>query len=182
MPEGIEKDVSKKDMADLLTFLSAVRTPPKAFPGNAPRLIKAVDGRLTLRATEAEIYGGEIAFEEDFQNIGMWHGPYDRVEWRMLIPEPGTFDVYFDFACDAGAAGNELTIDGADPVVRWKVSSTGGWSKYETKKIGTVKLAAGEGHLVIRPAGELHSALIDLRTVFLVPPGDTPQADAPPKK
>jgi putative membrane-bound dehydrogenase-like protein len=170
MPEGIEKDVSKKDMADLLTFLSAVRTPPKAFPGNAPRLIKAVDGRVTLRAAEAEIYGGEIAFEEDFKNIGMWHGPYDRVEWRVSVPEAGTFDVYLDFACDAAAAGNELTIDGAEPALHWKVPSTGAWSKYETKKVGTVKLPAGEGRLVIRPTVAPRSALIDLRTVFLVPP------------
>jgi putative membrane-bound dehydrogenase-like protein len=177
MPEGIEKDVSKKDMADLLTFLTAVRTPPKAFPGNAPRLIKAIDGHLTLRATEAEIYGGEIAFEEDFKNIGMWHGPYDRVEWRVSLPKEGTFDVYLDFACDAGAAGNELTIDGADPALNWKVASTGAWSKYETKTVGTVKLPAGEARLVIRPTVAPRSALIDLRAVYLVPPGQTPKAE-----
>jgi putative membrane-bound dehydrogenase-like protein len=177
MPEGIEKDISKKDMADLLTFLTAVRTPPKAFPGNAPRLVKAVDGRLILRATEAEIYGGEIAFEEHFKNIGMWHGPYDRVEWRVSLPKEGTFDVYLDFACDAGAAGNELTIDGADPALNWKVASTGAWSKYETKTVGTVKLPAGEARLVIRPTAAPRSALIDLRTVYLVPPGRTPKAE-----
>ncbi|MBO0698191.1 MAG: neutral/alkaline non-lysosomal ceramidase N-terminal domain-containing protein [Zavarzinella sp.] len=175
MPEGIEKDVSKKDMADLLAFLTAVRIPPKAFPGNAPRLVKAVDGRLTLRATEAEIYGGEVAFESDFQNIGLWHGDNDRAEWRIAVPQEATFDVYLDYACDAGSAGNELVIEGADPAVRWKVPSTGAWSRYETKKVGTVKLPAGEGRIAVRPAGSLHSALFDLRSVFLVPPGQTPK-------
>jgi len=169
MPEGIEKDVSKKDMADLLTFLTSNRPPPKQFPGNTPAVVTPTDGRLTFRAQSAEIYGTDIAFEPDYKNIGMWHGPDDRVEWRVSLPRAGTFDVYLDYACDTTSAGNELVVEGADPMIRWKVAGTGAWSNYQTVKIGTVKLAAGEGGIVVRPAGPLKGALIDLRTVQMVP-------------
>jgi putative membrane-bound dehydrogenase-like protein len=175
MPEGIEKDVTKKDMADLLTFLTSNRPPPKQFPGNTPALITLTDNRLTFRATTAEIYGDQIAFEGDFKNIGMWHGADDRVEWRLSLPKAGTFDVYLDYACDAHSAGNELLIEGGESPVRWKVVSTGAWSEYKTTRIGTVKLPAGEGRIIVRPAGPLRGALLDLRTVTLVPPGEKPK-------
>jgi len=43
MPEGLEKDVSIDQMADLLTFLrSALPAPkPKAFAGNKPEVVRA---------------------------------------------------------------------------------------------------------------------------------------------
>jgi len=74
----------------------------------------------------------------------------------------------------AGSAGNELMIEGADPSVRWKVASTGAWSKYQAVKVGTVKLPAGDGRIVVRPAGPLKGALFDLRTMTLVPPDESP--------
>jgi putative heme-binding domain-containing protein len=182
MPEGIEKDVSKKEMADLLAFLTATRPPPKAFAGNTPALVKAVDRHLTLRATEAEIYGGDIAFESEFKNIGMWHGEHDHAEWRIEVDKTNTYDIFLDFACDAGSAGNELLIEGANPTVRWKVTSTGTWAQYQTVRVGIVKLTAGEGRIVVRPAGPLRGALIDLRTVYILPPGQTPPADSTASK
>jgi len=175
MPEGIEKDVSKKDMADLLTFLTSNRPPPKQFPGNTPAVVTLADGRLTLRAQTAELYGDQIAFETDFKNIGMWHGPDDRVEWRFSLPKAGTFDVYLDYACDAGSAGNELVVEGGESPIRWKVASTGAWSEYKSAKVGTVKLPAGDGRIIVRPVGPLREALLDLRTVKLVPPGEKPK-------
>jgi hypothetical protein len=162
-------------MADLLTFLTAMRPPPKIFPGNTPALVKADDRRLTLRAAQAEIYGGEIAFESEFKNIGMWHGEHDRAEWRIEVDKANTYDIFFDFACDAGSAGNELVIEGANPAVRWKVTSTGTWAQYQTVRVGIVKLPAGEGRIVVRPSGPLRGALIDLRTVYILPPGQTPK-------
>src|SRR5205085_11317923 len=121
--------------------------------------------RLTLRAAEAEIYGGDIAFEADFKNVGMWHGADDRAEWRIDVPSAGTLDIFLDFACDPGSAGNELVIEGITPPARWKVPSTGAWSQYQTVRVGIVRMPAGEGRIVVRPAGPLRGALIDLRTI-----------------
>lgn len=174
MPEGLEKDLPKKDMADLIAFITHVRPAPKVIAGNTPTLMKPVDGRLTLRATQSEIYGGDITLEPDFWNIGMWHGANDRVEWRIELPARTTYDIFFDFACEPGAAGNELIVEGIEPIGKWKVPSTGAWSKYETQRVAIGHVAAGESRIVIRPADKLKGALIDLRTVYLVPPGKTP--------
>lgn len=174
MPEGIEKDLPKKDMADLIAFLTVNRPPAKQFPGNTPNLEKMTEGRLRLSAQNAEIRGTDIAFEPDFKNIGMWHGANDTAEWRIELPEKRTFDIFFDYACDPGSAGNELIIEGIEPPGRWKVPSTGAWSKYQTVRVAIGHVAAGESRIVIRPAGALKGALIDLRTVYLVPPGKTP--------
>jgi hypothetical protein len=169
-------------MADLLAFLTAIRPTPRAFPGNAPAIVKAEDGRLILPATHAELYGERVEFESDFKNVGMWHGANDRAEWRIRLPKAGTFDVYLDFACDPGSAGNELVIEGGDPALRWKVAATSGWPDYRATKVGTLKLPSGDGRLVVRPAGPLRGALIDLRTVYLVPPGESPPSVKDPRK
>jgi hypothetical protein len=63
--------------------------------------------------------------------------------------------------------------------VKWKVPSTGAWSNYQTVRVAIVNLPAGSGRLVIRPAGPLRGALIDLRTVYLLPPGEQPNQPAP---
>src|SRR5262249_25019020 len=40
MPEGLEKDVGKPDMADLIAYLVGPGSPPKRFPGNNPTAVK----------------------------------------------------------------------------------------------------------------------------------------------
>jgi putative heme-binding domain-containing protein len=177
MPEGLEKDLPKADMADLIAFVTAIRPPPKVIPGNSPTVVTQVGGRFTFRASEAEIYGSDITFESEFKNLGMWHGPNDRAEWRVSAPKTATFDVYLDFACDNASAGNELVIDGVNPPVKWKVPGTGTWANYRTEKIGIAHLAAGEGRIVVRPAGPVRGALIDLRTVYFVQPGKALEPD-----
>src|SRR5262249_31472858 len=59
MPEGLEKDLSKQDLADVIAYLAANGAPPKQFPGNKPEVVKPVNGALALLATNAEIYGCE---------------------------------------------------------------------------------------------------------------------------
>src|SRR5690606_31425740 len=36
MPEGMEKDLSPTDLADVLAYLGGIGPPPKSFPGNRP--------------------------------------------------------------------------------------------------------------------------------------------------
>ena len=77
MPVGLEKDLSKQSMADVIAYLAAAGPPPKSFEGNAPAIVKPVVGALALLASSAEIYGDQIVFEEPFRNIGYWHGSVD---------------------------------------------------------------------------------------------------------
>jgi hypothetical protein len=129
-------------------------------------------GRLALLATNAEISGGEIRFEEPFKNIGYWHGAEDRATWTVELDRPGDYDVYLDWACADDSAGNAYVLEGTRPALRGKVAGTGGWDRYRQQKIGTVRLSTGPHRLVFRPDGARpRGALLDLRGIHLVPRG-----------
>jgi putative membrane-bound dehydrogenase-like protein len=173
MPEGLEKDLSKQDLADVMAYVAQTGLSPKNLPGNSPALVKAENGSLALLAKNAEIFGGDITFEAPFQDIGCWHDAQDHAAWTIQLDKEGRFDVYFDYACDNPTAGNRFVLEGAQPTLRGQVVGTGGWDKYHQQKIGTISLAAGKHRLVLRPdAGTIHGALLDLRAIYLVPEGN----------
>jgi putative heme-binding domain-containing protein len=177
MPEGLEKDVSKQDMADLIAYLGGLGSPPKRFPGNNPAPVKAVKGEYALLAAAAAVHGGEIAFEgKPFDNVGMWHGKDDHVAWAVEVERAGDYDVWLDWACADDSAGNAFVLEGGKAPLRGTVKATGGWDRYRQEKVGTVTLTAGTQRLTLRPDGELRRALLDLRAIRLVPPGQKPTA------
>lgn len=177
MPEGIERDLSPQDLADVLAYVSRFDLPFKEFAGNQPQPIKGNDGgEFRLTAATAEIRGGEILFEPPFGNIGYWHGEGDRATWRIDVEKAGSFDVYLDFACADGSAGNRFCIDGLSEVIRGDVPATGNWDRYQQRRIGTIVLKAGRHAISVRPDGPLSKgALFDLREVRFVPAGKSTQ-------
>jgi putative membrane-bound dehydrogenase-like protein len=182
MPEGLEKELTKQDLADLIAYLTVQDAPPKRFPGNEPAVVRPVDDALALLATDAAIFGNEIAFEPQFRNVGMWHGVEDYVKWNVRLDKPGEFDVWLDWSCANDSAGNAYVLEGAQPELRGKVAATGGWDRYRQEKIGTVNLGIGAHRLTLRPDGKLQRALMDLRGLHLVPKGQAPKfAPEPPK-
>ena len=141
-----------------------------------PKVVTVADGMYSLRAADCEIHGGDITFEPEFGNIGYWHGEKDHVVWQVRVAKPGEFDVYFDYACDSGSDGGPFAFEGGEPTVRGRIASTGSWSNYQSKKIGTIKLTSGDIRFTLRPDAEaLRGALVDLRTVQLVPKGQLPK-------
>ena len=176
MPEGLEQAISPGQMADLIAFIESGAA-RKELPGNAPQLVSAGnDGVLMLRAAHSEIYGADITFEAPFQNIGMWHGPDDYVVWAAQIGKAGAYDVFLDYACAANSAGNKFVLTAADQRLTGSVSATGvDWSNYKQIRIGRVELPVGAHRITLRPEGALQSALIDLRSIALAPPGKSPR-------
>jgi putative membrane-bound dehydrogenase-like protein len=182
MPEGLEKEVSKQDAADLIAYLTAREGVPKKLIGNAPVEVTVSDNALTLPATKCFIYGNDLTLEHQFQNIGYWHGEHDHIAWKVRLDEAAEFDVYLDYACADDSAGNRFVLDGVDPVIRGKIEGTGAWDRYSLIKLGTIKLKAGPGRITFRPGGPVKNALLDLRTLYLVPVGtqpNTPKQEAP---
>ncbi|MFO0901685.1 MAG: PVC-type heme-binding CxxCH protein [Pirellulales bacterium] len=178
MPEGLERDLSKQDLADLLTLLAGARTSARAktFPGNQPQVVSEQRGQLRLAAAQAEIFGDEIQFEAPFQNIGYWHALDDHAAWNIKTPRDGRYDVYLEGACADESAGNawRLEIDG-DVRLKGRIAGTGGWNQFRRTKVGTVDLKAGPQRWIVRPDGPtLRGALVDLRAIWVVPEGQTP--------
>ncbi|MEJ7591549.1 MAG: hypothetical protein WKF77_08365 [Planctomycetaceae bacterium] len=169
MPEGFEQNATTDDMNHLWAFFRTLRLPPKTLEGNQPMVVEVpAEGNVALLASQAEIYGGDVTFELPFQNVGYWHDKDDTVRWRIKSPLIRQTEVWAEWACDANAAGNTFVIEGVVPVLKGKVGSTGAWSRYQLQMLGTVTVREGESEIVIRPGGDLRSALADLRALHLV--------------
>ncbi|MGZ8899588.1 MAG: c-type cytochrome, partial [Limisphaerales bacterium] len=175
MPEGLEEIVPPQQMADLLAFVrngASMKVPP----GNKPTTVTAgSDGVYMLAASKAEIYGDQLTFESHFGNIGLWHATEDYITWTVQVAREGAYEVYLDYACAAGSAGNKYRLSSGDSVLRGTVTATGAdWSQYKQINIGRLQLAAGPQKITLRPEGAVRGALIDLRTIALAPSGRKP--------
>ena len=170
MPEGVEKEIPLADMTDLLAYLKTIGAPPKQFAGNKPEIIRVfTDGSLRMAAENARIYGPTIIFEEKWRNVGWWQSPGDHVIWTLDVPTAGQYSVNIDYACADEAAGNAYVLEVAGQRLSATADSTGSWDNYRGKNLGTVKLPVGLTELVVRPSGQVRSALMDLRSIRLVP-------------
>ena len=173
MPEGLEKDLSEKDLADLIAYLGATGPPRKVVAGNRPEVVRpAADGTIALTAERAEIYGPSLTLEPKYHNLGWWTAPDDRAAWTFEVDRPGRYAVRLDAACADDAAGNAYVIEVGPERLAGKVAGTDTWSDYRRSQVGAVTLPAGRHRLVLRPDGPIRGALMDLRAVELRPDRD----------
>jgi putative membrane-bound dehydrogenase-like protein len=172
MPEGLEKDLKPQEIADLLAHLRAGMPGPerRSFPGNKPEVVTAAaDGALLLPATKAEIYGSNVILEEKYHNLGFWRSQDDHAVWWIDVPRAGKYDVELDYACDGAATGNRFLLQAGVNQLTGPVPSTGSWDTYKQARVGAIDLATGKQRVVFRSADRIHTYLIDLRSVRLVP-------------
>lgn len=170
MPEGLEQEITPEDMSHLLAYLSRLGPPPRKFAGNHPAIIAASsDGRLKLAAQASRIYGPDLVFEQRYQNIGFWSHAEARVEWTLDVSRPGRYQVWLDYACANGTAGNQYRLKIADQVMVGVVRGTGTWNDYEQLQVGEVLLPNGSTSASITANGPLNQFLFDLRSIELIP-------------
>jgi putative heme-binding domain-containing protein len=170
MPEGLEKGMSVRDMANLLAFLVNVERPPKPFPGNHPRVVKpGFDGKITLNAADAEVFGDRLTFEQARQNLDYWMAPNDRAVWKFDVARPGRYEVWLDGFCARDAAGNVLELRLGLLRILHKVVATKSLDRECWRKIGEIELSGRTNRLEIRPAAAPCVSLLDLRCVELRP-------------
>jgi putative membrane-bound dehydrogenase-like protein len=170
MPDGMEKDLSPRDLADVIAYLNQHGPPRRTFPGNEPHLIQpAADGSLHLTAAVCEIYGEKIVFEEKYKNLGYWSGPADHAVWRVELSQAGTYEVWLDYACQESTAGNSFVLQAGNQSLSGRVASTGDWDTYRRVRIGRLTLSPGKQSLAFRPSAPPKGVLIDLREIHLVP-------------
>jgi len=170
MPEGVEKDITPPEMADVAAYLASNSPPPKQLEGNHPEVVRPfVDGSLRLVAISARVYGPSIVLEEKHRNLGYWSSEEDYAAWSFDGAQEREYRVILYYACDDGVAGNNVLVSVAGQTVGGAVKGTGGWDQYGSKDCGVVKLPAGAGELTVRSEGPIKGALLDLREVRLVP-------------
>jgi len=173
MPEGLEKDLSRQDLADVIAFVAAAEEPPKRVPGNQPVLVEpTADGVLDLTAASAEIYGDRIAFYEAQRCIGWWMHPDDHLVWSLEVPRAGRYEVWLEWAIPERFAGNRFVAETPHgKALSGTVPSTGSFKTFRAQSFGKIELAAGYERLTLRAEGAIRGELADLRRVKLVPVG-----------
>ena len=170
MPEGLEKDLSPQDLADVIAFVASAGSPRKKFAGNQPRVVTPdKDGAIRLAATNCEIYGKSLVFEAKYKNLGYWVSPDDRALWTVEVPRAGHYEVRLVYACDNGTAGNSFVLKCGEDRLTGKIAGTGTWDNYQTTLLGRVRLPTGRIRVLIEPTSDPNNCLMDLKELRLVP-------------
>jgi arylsulfatase A len=133
---------------------------------------QAPDGTIMLAAKTADIHGVMVRYEPlpHKNTIGFWVREDDWVSWDFQLKSPGEFQMEIVQGCGQGSGGSEVDFTVADQTVRIKVQETGGFQKFVTRRIGTIRLArVGRFTLAVKPRTRAGPAVMDLRQVRLVP-------------
>src|SRR5262249_20755469 len=117
-------------------------------------------------------YGPTILLEEKYGNLGYWTTQEDQAVWTVKVAKAGKYAVWLDWACDDASAGKKFLLEAGPNQLTGSVTSTGSWDTYRQAKVGEILLPAGQQRLTFRSAGRIFSALIDLKSVKLVPLGE----------
>ena len=172
MPEGLEKDLSHKDLADVIAFVrhAGGADRPKVFQGNTPELVQAnIEGILRLTARNCELHGPSIAFENYHGNLGQWASQADHAKWTVNVPHAGRYRVRLHYACDPKTAGHEFEFQLGKSIVRHRVAATKDRDTYRMVDVGTMELTARTQRAELRPTESLQSWLMDLKELQLTP-------------
>ncbi|MEZ6129273.1 MAG: neutral/alkaline non-lysosomal ceramidase N-terminal domain-containing protein [Planctomycetaceae bacterium] len=171
MPEGLEKDLTAQQLSDVIAFVQSSGIRWKSFPGNSPQVIAAdSDGTLRLPATAAEIYGPNLIFEAKHENLGWWTSTDDYAVWNIDVPKSGHWTVQFEYACDNSTAGNALKLSTGTRLLTVRVPGSGTWDDYTTWTAGKIDLGGGRRQFILTAPEKPGNALIDLKTIRLLPP------------
>lgn len=131
------------------------------------------DKLISLKAAAATLHGNPSNLKlEEFngeKNIGNWTVFSDWLEWNFDVAKENVFDAYLVMACAESSAGAKLNFTIGDASITYTVPATSdGWTNYQVKKIGEVKLSAGKFKGAIK-AQELKGEAIKIRKLILVP-------------
>jgi len=138
---------------------------------NAPEKVKqGKDGAIQLSSTKAEVHGPGVIFEPTVRQSRLLVQCHRL--WPLDVRSPPRRDVRrkHRLGLQDSTAGNHFRVVLDDKaVVEGEVLGTGTWDEYRKQRFGQVQLDPGAHRLEFRAAGEIKNALIDLRTVILVP-------------
>jgi hypothetical protein len=157
-------------MADVIAFVqrAAPVVPVKKMTGNQPKLVTAdASGSLRLLATNAELRGPTLVFENQFQNLGYWQSADDEASWTIDVTKPVKYALSMTYAVEASAAGDRFEVAIANHKLNGTVISTRTWENYQTVKLGEVDLPIGQHRVTMRPVAKPKSALLDLKELRL---------------
>jgi putative heme-binding domain-containing protein len=171
MPDGLEKDLTPQDVADVIAHIRAARPGATGLLKSEPEtLMPGKQGIFRLLPVSATIHGKTIVVEKRYGNFGFWSDAQEHVSWKINVPKARKYAVWIYYACPKECDGNLLAIQAGEKKVKHEVYSTGSWDEYRGIHIGELELKAGEQEIFVRAVGKIRgAALADLKKVELSP-------------
>ncbi len=171
MPEGFENGLNPQGMADLLAHITTA-SPPKNFAGNRPELVRPDGtGALRLLASNCEIHGDTLVFEDRYKNLGYWQSESDCAVWSVEVSKGGAYDVWLDWAAPGDTPQNSFRLEAGSAALSAKIPGSGSWDTYRQATLGRLELKAGRQLVVVRAEKPVNGAIVDLRELRLQPAG-----------
>lgn len=130
------------------------------------------EAAVTLLAEAAQVAKTTEQFavqerEETPKWIGYWQNLEDVVTWEFDAPEPGVYDLWFEYAHQYGTSS--VRVEMGDQYFTAPVPRTGNYNTYQKDRFGTVVVdEPGKVKLVVRPDSlGSYGVLMNLRGIEL---------------
>ncbi|MBC8010555.1 MAG: hypothetical protein H7067_10715, partial [Burkholderiales bacterium] len=136
-----------------------------------PVIPQPADGAISLRAADAEIFGGHLALLAGAHpHLGCWTSLDSWPLWRVRLHRAGTYRLEVEYAIPAHRQGTSVEIELGDQRIPFLAGNTGGWGEYVRADAGLVTLSAHD-ELPVRvlPKSIPVGAVMNLRAVHLTP-------------
>ncbi len=133
------------------------------------------DGAFVLQPHDATLHGPELRIERvgvigDVRfNLGYWLDPKAFAAWPLLTERATRCRVVAEIACKDAAAGASCTLSCGASKLAFRVAGTGGWQDYRDVELGELDLPAGRCELELRALDKPGEAVLNLRSLRLVP-------------
>jgi len=102
-------------------------------------------------------------------NLGYWLDPKAHASWPIAVERAGRYAVVADIACKDESAGAACTVACGKAALPFAVAGTGGWQQYRAVELGELTLPAGRAELSLRASSKPGEAVLNLRSLRLVP-------------
>jgi alpha-L-fucosidase len=158
------------DPNDTVIVLS-LNGPPAVDP---PTLTQGSDSPFLLDYESASTTGKAIKrFNREGKfHIAKWTGPSDTIRWRLLISQPGPYQVRVHYAAPDQSRGNKYVIHLGTQSISGVVEPTGAGYHYKSFDLGKINIGkSGLATFEIKPAQEYSHNLMFFQSIELTPVG-----------
>lgn len=139
----------------------------------APELTAPPAGSaVTLSAGQAAVSGG-AAYDAGARALKGWDAAGASARWRLPLSLPaGGYEVIAEVACAPGSGGRARIKEDFHSLTRG-ITPTKGWEDFQRQRLGVLRLRHEAASLTLSAQEILGSGLFCLRSITLVPVGET---------
>ncbi len=123
-------------------------------------VIKFRDDKAVLKAEDATLVGSRINIETKDggkTSIGFWDDSSEYISWKVEFPAAGTYEVSGRFAAQRQGT---FQVQVGDALLAGKPPVTGAWDKFETIRLGTIKIdQSGPQEVKVVPVASAWAAM-----------------------